>query len=245
MPKRETYARLLSQGLLDDSFCRNIIKYIEKKGMKVEELPQEILVQTKYRPKLKFWVCRGNKSWEGLVVGFPGTKEDLSTENFGTPNLRKLLYPMLLIHRNLRESYSRPMPCLYLVGERFNDVFLRKFRFLSSLVPHVMILTRDLLNWVNRKEGHKPEQPKRIIDEHYLQWSLCRRMDLPEGLVLPSSSGETMRVGLLSYEVPTVAGTWKTERLDILGYDHDDHSLVALMGDNHIARLALTHQICY
>jgi hypothetical protein len=52
-------------------------------------------------------------------------------------------------------------------------------------------------------------------------------MSSPEGLHLPSSKGEDIRTGFLSYEVPTVAGTWKTERLDILGYDRGDGSLVA------------------
>jgi hypothetical protein len=119
------------------------------------------------------------------------------------------------------------MPCLYLLGDHFNDVFLRKFRFLSSLVPHVIVLSKDLNNWTSRKGGHIPGKPKPKIDENCLQWSLCERMRSPEGLEFPTNSGEPIRVGLISYEVPTVAGTQKAERLDILGYDLDDHSLVA------------------
>jgi len=175
---------------------------------------------------IEFWICQGYRSWEGLVVVFPGTREDLSTKNVGTPFLRKILYPMLVLHRELRLHYSRPMPCLYLVGERFNDVFLRKFSFLNSLVPHVIVLSGDLKNWEKRKAGHIPTAPPDQINEYYFQKSLCERMHTKKGLLLPLSSGENIHVGLLSYEVPTVASAEKTERMDILGYDWDDHSLV-------------------
>jgi len=226
--QKATYARALGNKTLSGSAVGDLIAFIESRGMKVEDLPAEILRRARYRSKLKFGVCRGNRSWEGLVVGFPGARQDLSTENVGTPFLRKILYPMLLLHRSLGPHYSRPMACLYLLGDRFNDVFLRKFRFLSALVPHVIVVSKDLQNWAGRKAGHVPGTPqKKRIDETYLQWSLCAQMSSPDGLNLPSNSGESIRTGLLSYEVPTVAGNWKTERLDILGYDRDDSSLVA------------------
>ncbi|MEA2005726.1 MAG: hypothetical protein U9O50_05650 [Acidobacteriota bacterium] len=225
--KIETYPQSLNEGTLNKKAINNLREFMKDKGMSVEELPDEILKQTGYRPKIEYWVCRGNQNWEGLVVGFPGTKNDLSTRNVGTPFLRKLLYPMLILHRSLRHYYSRPMPCLYLIGDCFNDVFLRKFRFLSSLVPHVIVLSGDLQRWVYRKAGHKPTKKADKINEYYLQKFLCDRMDPEKGLRFPISSGKSIRVDLISYEVPTVAGTLKTERLDILGYDLDDHSLVA------------------
>ncbi len=199
---------------------------MRSRSMSVEKLPAEILKQTGYRPKIEFRVCRGNRSWEGLVVAFPGTKKDLSTQNVGTPFLRKILYPMLVLHGKLKQHYSRPMPCLYLIGDHFNDVFLRKFSFLSSLAPHVIVLSNDLRKWVDRKKGHVPTEMPTAINEYYLQKSLCDRMCSEGGLCLPSSSGEDIRAGLISYEVPTVAGSVKTERMDILGHDLDDHSLV-------------------
>ena len=52
-------------------------------------------------------------------------------------------------------------------------------------------------------------------------------MSSEEGLKLPSSIGRAIRVGFISYEFPTVAATDRPEKLDILGYDIDDHSLVA------------------
>jgi len=200
---------------------------MKDKKMSIESLPPEILKQMGYRPKIEYYVCRGNRSWEGLVVEFPGTKKDLSTRNVGTPFLRKLLYPMLILHKKLEPHYSRPMPCLYLLGDCFNDMFLRKFRFLNSLVPHVIVLSGDLQRWAERKAGHKPTKKPDKINEYCLQKSLCDRMDPKKGLQLPLSSGESIRVDLISYEVPTVASTLKTERLDILSYDLDDHSLVA------------------
>ncbi len=118
------------------------------------------------------------------------------------------------------------MPCIYIVGERFNDVFLRKFGFLKSLVPHVIVLSGDLINWEKRKAGHITTAPPNQINEYYFQNSLCKRMHTKKGLLLPLSSGKNIHVGLLSYEVPTVASAEKTERMDILGYDRDDNSLI-------------------
>jgi hypothetical protein len=227
MTDKETYSQSLNSGALSKTAINNLLKFMRSRGVSVDKLPAEILIKTGYRPKLDLWVCRGNRSWEGLVVGFPGNKEDLSTQNVGTPFLRKILYPMLVLHRRLRLHYSRPMHCLYLIADRFNDVFLRKFGFLDSLVPHVIVLSEDLRKWADGKTRHAPTSTKGRIDENYLQKSLCDRMGSKEGLRLSSSSGKTIRVGLLSYEVPTVISALKTERLDILGCDLDDHSLVA------------------
>jgi len=225
--KIASYPKSLNQGTLNKKAINNLLEFMKDKGMSVERLPAEIFKQTGYRPKIEYWVCRGNQNWEGLVVGFPGTKNDLSTRNVGTAFLRKLLYPMLILHRSLRDYYSRPMPCLYLIGDCFNDVFLRKFRFLSSLVPHVIVLSGDLRRWVYRKAGHKPTKKPDKINEYYFQKFLCERMSSKKGLQLPISLGKSIQIDLISYEVPTVASTLKTERLDILGYDLDDNSLVA------------------
>jgi len=227
MSEKESYDTSLSKGVLSNKAINNLIEFIRSKGMQVEKLDNNILKESGYRPKLDFWVCRGNRSWEGLVVGFPGTKEDLTTKNIGTPYLRKILYPMLSLHRMVRLRYSRRMPCLYLLGANFNDVFLRKFRFLNSLVPHVIVLNGNLNGWISRKKGHLPTKKADKIDEYYLQKSLCDQMNSKEGLRLHLSSDESIRLGLLSYEVPTVAGTRRNERLDILGVDLDDHSIVA------------------
>jgi len=118
------------------------------------------------------------------------------------------------------------MPCLYLLGERFNDVFLRKFSFFKSLVPHVIVLTDDL-----RNRGLcayiVPTEKATKIGEYYLQKSLCEQMHSDKGLNLPISGNKSIRAGFISYEVPTVAGTTNPERLDVLGYDKEDNSLIA------------------
>lgn len=124
-------------------------------------------------------------------------------------------------------EYSGAMPCLYLIGAHFNDVLLRKFSFLRSLVPHVIVMTEDLRKCAERKKSHVSAFSYDRINENYFQKSLCKQMSSEEGLKLPSSTGKDIQVGLISYEVPTVAGTERPERLDILGYDIDDHSLVA------------------
>jgi len=224
---KETYVSALNKGIISKKAVGNLLELMKCRGMTIVEFPAEILKQIKYRPKIELRVCRGNRSWEGLVVGYPGTKEDLSTENVGTPLIRKILYPILVLQRMVGLHYSRPMPCLYLLGDRFNDVFLRKFSFLNSLIPNVIVLSDDLRKWVYRGAGHKPMEPATQINEYYFQKSLCEQMDPEEGLSLLSGADNDIRVGLISYEVPTVASALKTERLDILGYDLDDHSFVA------------------
>ncbi len=160
-------------------------------------------------------------------MGFPGTNKDLSIINVGTPWLRKILYPILFLYKGISREYSGPMPCLYLIGSRFEEVFLRKFSFFRSLVPHVIVLTEDLRKCAEGKKSRDFSFPYDIINENYFQKSLCVRMSSDEGLKLPISKGEDIRVGYLSYEMPTVAATENLEKLDILGYDLNDHSLVA------------------
>jgi len=230
MNDKKSYAQSLNEGSLSKTAINNISDFMISRGMSIEKSSAVILKQkkiTRYRPKLELYMCRGSRSWEGLVVGFPGTKEDLLTKNVGTPYLRKILYPILVLHRRVKMEYSGAMPCLYLIGAHFNDVFLRKFSFFRSLVSHVIVLTEDLRKCAERKKSHVSAFSYDRINENYFQKSLCKQMSSEEGLKLPSSTGKDIRVGLISYEVPTVAGTEMPERLDILGYEIDDHSLVA------------------
>lgn len=113
-----------------------------------------------------------------------------------------------------------------MLGERFNDVFLRKFRFFKSLVPSVVIITNDLYQCATRDPdaNHTSKKPK--INEQYCQESLRDQMDSGSGIVLPVSQKGTMQLGLISHEVQTVAGTVQPEQLDILGFDKNDLSLV-------------------
>ena len=138
MNDKKTYAQALNEGSLNKTAINNISDFMISRGMSIEKSAAVILEQKKvtgYRPKLELYMCRGNRSWEGLVVGFPGTKEDLLTKNVGTPWLRKILYPILVLHKRIRMEEPGKMVCLYLIGAHFNDVFLRKFSFLKSLVP--------------------------------------------------------------------------------------------------------------
>ena len=230
MNDKKSYAQSLNEGSLSKTAVNKITDFMISRGMSIEKSSAMISEQkiiTRYRPKLELYMFRGNRSWEGLVVGFPGTKEDLLTKNVGTPWLRKILYPILVLHKRIRKEDSGKMACLYLIGAYFNDVFLRKFRFFKSLVPHVIVLTEDLRKCAGPKKSHVPAFPYDRINENYFQKSLCKQMSLEEGLKLPSNTGKDIQVGFISYEVPTVAGTERPERLDILGYDIDDHSLVA------------------
>lgn len=188
------------------------------KGQELESAIDRSLAQ------LPLYVALGHKSWNGLVVCFPGRADDLSMVHVSTPYLRKILYPILDLNKRLQQQYSGQLRCIYLVGDRFTDVFLRKFRLLESLTPHVIILTGDLL-----KAKLTPDIPERIssFNEAWVQAYLSREMQSKGGLEIPLWSGETIRAGFLANEFPTSEGTKNPERLDILAYDASDKSLIA------------------
>jgi hypothetical protein len=228
--KRISYQKALSQGTLSKKAINDIVEFMMSRGLTVDKSSELVLKQkksTKYRPKIELYMCTGSKSWEGFIAGFPGNKEDLMTANVGTPWIRKILYPVLMMYTRIKSEYQRAMPCLYLIGAHFDDVFLRKFNFFNSLIPHVIILTEDLRKWANRKTEDISLSTYAQINEDYFQKSLCKQMNSSDGLRVPLSQENDMRIGLISHEFPTVAGTKRSERLDILGYDINDHSLVA------------------
>jgi len=134
--EKEGYHRALKDGKLSHTSVNKLLGFIRKKDMILEKLQKDILKEMKitgYLGKLELYKCSGNSSWEGLVVGFPGTIQDLTPEYIGTPYLRKILYPILDLHMQLNKKEN--FPCIYILGSRFNDVFLRKFRFLNTLIP--------------------------------------------------------------------------------------------------------------
>jgi len=202
--------------------------------LSVEPAPSDLLQRTKSQAKitqeltdLGVYVARGLRSWGGLVVTFPGSTQQLTTEIVGTPYLRKILYPILDLHRRINNQEH--LPCIYLLGTRFPDVFLRKFRLLASVTPHVVVSTSDLLNKAKSLKAEAesavlPEFPKKV-NEAWVQAWLCRKMMELNGLQIPITSGD-IQLGYLGRELPAGEGTTQPERLDILGFDEADHSLV-------------------
>src|SRR3989338_441807 len=95
---KESYKHILQCGSLKDGHLTKIVKIIRAKGLD----PQKITGKKEYRDmkisgdlaRLSLYIIKGNKSWQGLAVGFPGNTEDLTTTNVGTPFLRLLLYPI-------------------------------------------------------------------------------------------------------------------------------------------------------
>ena len=65
----------------------------------IEEVPSSIFNSkpriTEELTRLIIRTANGKRSWNGLVVCFPGTSNELATEFVGTPYLRRILYPML------------------------------------------------------------------------------------------------------------------------------------------------------
>jgi len=149
--EKAIYFKGLSTGGFTKSTIDKIEGYLKIVGLDVSPIPPELLKKnensekiTEYLTRLDLAVVEGNSSWEGLLVGFPGDRQDLATSSVGTPYLRIILYPILDLHHRLQMHTGKRLPCIYFVGERFSDVFLRKFELLKQVVPNIIVLTHDL-----------------------------------------------------------------------------------------------------
>lgn len=230
-PETAGYFKFLSDGRLSSTTIDIIKELIKNEGLSINQIPPSLLKKSKYGEKitehltrLTLSVVEGNPSWEGLFIGFPGNRNELSTKSVGTPYLRMILYPILDLHHRLQSSSGKRLPCIYFCGERFSDVFLRKFELLTNVVPHSIVLTNDLYQCSKNKSF--PPRTEKIGNESWTQMKICEQMNSRKGLNIPTESG-TLRVKFLSSEVPCSEGTENPERLDVLGYDDSDHSLVA------------------
>jgi hypothetical protein len=219
------YFNKLSTGELSSATIQTIIDYLHSQGLQTSPISPELQKKNKYGEKitehltrLPHFVVEGNPSWEGLLVGFPGNRAELSTKSVSTPYLRKILYPILDLHHRLQSELNKKLPCIYIVGERFSGVFLRKFELLDEVIPHIIIVTNDLYQCSINKST--PLVTEKTESESWTQMKLCQAMDSPEGLLIPTESGD-LRTKFLSYEVTCSEGTENPERLDILGYAED------------------------
>jgi len=64
-------------------------------------------------------------------------------------------------------------------------LFLRKFRLLSQVIPHVIVVTTDLLDAVNKPAP----RPRQKHDEKWTQAELCRSMDSGRRLPVDVADG--------------------------------------------------------
>lgn len=227
---KENYGTSLREDNLTNEYVNQLLDVLKRhlivKNVKnLERSEKDKLNISKHLDKLSLFIISGNKSWQGLAVGFPGDTEDLTIRNVGTPFLRMLLYPLLdLFQRVSKEYFNGDAKCLYFMGARFPDVFIRKFRLISTLIPHSIILTNDLVKTIRLQLPAADSRQNKNL-ESYLQGKICFVMH-DNGIVVPNGN-KPFTVKYISYEVQTAEGTEKPERLDILGYDIKDHSLVA------------------
>jgi hypothetical protein len=227
------YFSYLSNGKITDYVAVKSLLDELRKYLSIEPIPEYVIKKSHLGPKiteeltrLPIYLAKGLKSWGGLVIGFPGSKNQLTSEYVGTPYLRRILYPILDLYKRI-QSYSeksKRLPCIYILGERFPDVFLRKFRLLEEIAPHVIILTKDLIQ--SKRQKKVPKFPINF-NEQWVQAYLCQEMASIKGLEFPIAK-RNANIGLLTYELSTWEGTKNPERLDILGYDKSDHSLIAI-----------------
>jgi len=225
--ERPKYFDQLRSGQLPHTTVKQILKRLSS-NMTVRGVPPEMLLSlTSNLTNLPIYLVSGHKSWSGIVVCFPGKKADLQTANVGTPYIRSLLYPILELSR--RAELDGCGKCIYIVGEYISEVLLRKFRLLKTLVPNLIVLTRNVLplseppNFISQTNTFTAGCAK--INEDYIQKCLCGQMLSPKGLSVPTRSGH-ISVGYIKHELKTQDGTKEPEKLDILGYDKDDGSLV-------------------
>jgi hypothetical protein len=227
MIEKETYWK--DFDLLSCEYGDVITRILKEFSKPLTELPsKDSQVLPEIIKKLIRGVYEGPKSWAGLVLGFPGSVRNLTTIKVGTPFLRQILYPIV------EEHYKLKYPCIYVIGARFNDVFLRKFAYLRALGANIIVLTHDLWKVWEAAEGNKaqtlPSTQRSIPDskpnnERELQAILCERMK-ENGLEIKIKRG-IMKLRYLAQQVHTFEGTSDPERLDILGYDERDKALVA------------------
>jgi hypothetical protein len=229
--QKAIYPKILISGNLSRTAIVQICNHLQKQGLKITEISPSILRKnedgeriTENLTRLSLFLVEGSSSWEGLLVGFPGNREELSTKSVGTPYLRKILYPILDLHHRIQNQTGKRLPCIYIVGERFSDVFLRKFELLKEVIPHIIVLTNDVYQCSLNKSV--PIKTEKVDTESWTQMKLCQVMNSPGGLEISTETGNH-RIKFISYEIPCSEGTENPERLDILGYDASDHSLIA------------------
>ncbi len=230
-PEKGKYFNLLSSGALSVKVINQIPGHMSTLGLTITPITQDMYGRndasekiTDYLTRLPLYLVEGNPSWEGLLVGFPGDKKELSTKSVGTPYLRVILYPILDLHHRLQNLSKKRLPCIYFVGDRFSDVFLRKFFLLREVIPHIVVLTNDLYQCAQNKS--QPPVTEKIFTESWTQMKISKQMSSEHGQKIQSGKRETV-LRFLSSEVPCSEGTENPERLDVLGYDGKDHSIVA------------------
>lgn len=114
--KRGGYFSALSGGGLDSVAVDRLLCCLER-HLDVQELPEAVFRGCGAQPKiteeltrLPLRVARGNRRWGGLVVAFPGRAADLTTNFVGTPYLRRILYPLLDLHRRTQRFLGEELP---------------------------------------------------------------------------------------------------------------------------------------
>ncbi len=220
------YFSKLRQGTLYRPHVDKLLAEMESR-LTLEEVPGELLRSAtnqtqipKNLSRLELRIARGPRGWNGLVIGFPGSTEELTTKMIGTPELRKILYPMADLRRRISDRYAIELPCVYLLGVSFPDVILKKLRLLDLIIPHIVVLTHDL------PDRSEPRPPAGRPGEQGVQERLCYDMKDQDGLRVPVEGGH-IRLDYVTHELPTNEATYGREQLDILGLDKQDKSLVA------------------
>jgi hypothetical protein len=112
--EKAIYFSLLSKGGISQTTINKILDLMIEQDLKINPINPGIYKEyefggeiTKQLTRLNLSIVEGNPSWEGLLVGFPGTVGQLSTKSVGTPYLRMIMYPILDLHHRLQSKYNQ------------------------------------------------------------------------------------------------------------------------------------------
>ncbi len=226
--KEKRYVEKVKNGELSLETVDYILNHISK-YLDISKIPDDILYLRSKRnyhlTSLPIYIVKGHNSWSGIIICFPGKKNELKTENISTPYIRSILYPILDLSRRAKESGKGRFECIYIVGEYISEVLLRKFRLLQVITPNLIVLSKQIISLADCV-CDLPAPGMGKINEDFVQKNLCAKMIEREGLCIPTRTGN-VRIGYIKHEMKTKDGTKEPEKLDILCYDKDDGSLIA------------------
>lgn len=135
--EKEIYRGALNRGTLSYESLNQLLAFFEDKKMCLENVPKQYLKQmgvSSLLNRLELRVCYGKRSWKGLIIGFPGNRDELSTKYVGTPYLRVILYPILDLYIKLQQQSAKPMPCRNFISQWIENLICSHIPILQDLL---------------------------------------------------------------------------------------------------------------
>jgi hypothetical protein len=214
--KKEKKAKNFDRKRLEKYlFIEKTLDYLENNGCGLENVipfPDE-------HPKLyKASINERKKNLQIAIAGYGGSRKDIRA--FPTP-LQTEYLPTLFEHWNKISEGNGHVPLLIL-GYSFDEVFLRKIRLLSAVIPDLRLI--QFINVMHLKDSRN--ESLRKLYAHYQSMNDSKfkdeRYDLKAAVVEYLKEGGDLdgrTYEVLDVEVPAGEGTIKSESIDILALE--------------------------